>query len=143
MSNQEQVKKPPQIKGDVYIYSTLSNDHVYANYIAPVSKREQKLTREKIANKNGVFIKGGANVRRIADSSIVTPRGVATKVTETEYGYLCKCAGFISHWQAGYISIDGKKHEAKDVAKDMKSKDKSAQKTKEDFKKAPKVGEDK
>ena len=141
MSNKKQL---PEIKGDVYIFSTLTNDQVYANYKLPVGSRQQRLVAEKINSKNGIFIEGGANLRKIADRSIVTPKGVMTKVSQDEYKYLCRCAGFVDHFEGGYIAIEAKEHKATDVAKNMKAKDKSAQKTKGDFKdgEAPKVGKE-
>lgn len=98
----------------VYVYSTLTGDQLYK------------------AGDGTVRINGGANLasRRTLD----TPRGVATEITEEQLAALqSDSLSFSNHIQNGFLIVDYVKSDANDVAKNMESKDKSAQLTKKDL----------
>ena len=121
-------------KGDKYIYSTLSNDQIYASYHKRVGAREQAMKRA-----NGIFIAGQANV---TNKNFITPKGVVTKISAEEFEAIKKCQGFNDHLSAGYLSVEDKEFKPEDVAKSMKAKDESAPKAESDFEedKKPKTG---
>lgn len=117
------------------IVSKLSNDQNYTVYkqvpgglFVPVKK---------------VLIKGGANVAN--KLTLLAPNGgVLTQVSDADYELLQKCPIFKKHIAAGFVyvstsssELEGEK-EARKAEKNLKAKDKSAQLTPEDFKKAGK-----
>ena len=97
-----------------YIYSTLTGAQVY---------------RDKDGNK--VRIEGGANS---PSKHMMTPRGIATKVTDDQLKVLENCNLFKAHKQNGFIEVSAFEKNADKVAKDLKSNDKSAPDTEEKLK---------
>ena len=93
----------------MYVYSTLTASQVY----------------------DGVFVAGGANC---PNKYMLTPRGVATQVTDEQVAILRANALFKLHESNGYVSIDGRKIDADKKAKDMNHSDKSAPLTEETIK---------
>lgn len=104
-----------------YIYSTLTSDQEYRGYTA---------NKDVPAVKWSVTIKGGAN---IATKNLVTPKGTLTTVTDEEMALLETSASFKRHVERGFLTIEKKKAEVEEVAKNMKKKDQSAPKQAEDF----------
>lgn len=100
-----------------YVYSTLSNDNIYANYDNAGSNKDTPVLLRS------VLIKGGAG---IATKHLVTPLGIATKVTDDELEHLNSNEDFQRHVKNGYIKFDNKKVNADIAAKDMEKRDRSA-----------------
>lgn len=96
----------------MYIYSTISADVDYAT-----------------ASGN-IRIAGKANV---ANRNIITPRGVATKITDEQYAELKKNRVFALHSDNGFLTAEKSKADPEKVASDMQSRDKSAPDTTEDM----------
>lgn len=105
-----------------YIYSTLSTDMDYASYAQNASDTP---SIEKV-----IRINGGAN---IASKHFLTPKGVMTSVTDDELTLLEANPVFQIHKENGFILVEKKSTDADAVAKNMKSKDKSAPVTPEDY----------
>ena len=100
-----------------YIYSTLSNDQAYTTYKDTGGNKPSGIDQQKV-------IKGKANV--VDAKHLITPRGVANTVTDAELKLLNECPMFKRHKDAGYITVDQKKTEGDNAAKNMTAKDKSA-----------------
>lgn len=94
----------------IYIYSTLAAPQAYGTTIGMV----------KIA--------GGAN---ITSKHMITPRGVATEVTDVELEALRAHDVFAAHLKNGFLHIDVKEVKADKVAENMNAEDKGAQATAE------------
>lgn len=77
-----------------YVYSTLTADNIYAVY----EKGGGDLPRRKAQ----VLIKGGSN---IADRRLVTPRGVATEVSQADLDLLLANKSFLKHVERGFITF--------------------------------------
>ncbi|MDR0805951.1 MAG: hypothetical protein LBN41_04275 [Enterobacteriaceae bacterium] len=109
----------------LYIYSTLSNDQLYAT------------------QSGDVFIAGKVN---ITNKHFLTPRGVVTEVTPEQYAQLKKNHVFKLHMQNGYILVDQHKVDPEKAATDMNSRDESAPDTPESLaaegKDIPKTGKE-
>ncbi len=105
-----------------YVYSTLSCDQGYAIY-------DKGAEGMPILNRV-IFINGKAN---ITNKVLVTPRGVATEVSDDDLETLNKDYHFSEHVRLGFISFDSKKFDADEVSKDMTKQDKSAPKTKDEL----------
>ena len=65
---------------------------------------------------------------------MLTPKGVATLVTDEQLKTLEQIKAFQKHQEEGFITVDKSKHDPEKVAKDMTGKDKSAQLDDDDFK---------
>lgn len=117
------------------IVSKLSNDQNYTVY--------KQVPGGIFVAAGKVLIKGGANVAN--KLTLRAPNGgVITQVSDADFELLQKCPIFKKHVAAGFIfvsasnsEVEGEK-EAKKAEKNLKAKDKSAQLTPEDFKKAGK-----
>jgi len=109
---------------DLYVFSTLSNDQKYVSYETTSSGLQ--------VEKGFVEIVGGANV---ANKNVITPRGVATKVTAEQLEQLRKNHVFQQHEHNGFITISEGKADADEVAADMTGRDESAPLVDQDFKK--------
>lgn len=94
----------------VYVYSTLSNDQVYA------------------VEEGEIFIAGKANV---SNKHFLTPKGVVTPITEDQLEQLRKNIVFRKHSENGFLVISTSKVDPEDVARDMAGPDNSAQDTEE------------
>ena len=108
---------------DFYIFSTASQDNEYTSW----GENNNGIPTPR----GSVLIRGGANVtdRRI----LVTPRGVATKVTAEQYEMLKQNKSFQAHVKAGFITVGRVRKDGDDAAKNMTAKDRSAQLTQADF----------
>lgn len=93
---------------NVYIYSKLSNDNVYAPYA--------KGGADLPIRGEGVLIKGGAGV---ADKRIVTPQGVVTTITREELELLKSIPQFNEHVERGFLKIQDTKVEVEVALADM------------------------
>lgn len=110
-----------------YILSSLSNDVKYCFW--------SKVGPNVVVVKKEILIKGGANV---ADKkTLVTPNGVSTEVSDDDLAMLSKNPSFKRHLERGFLRIveTENKYKAKEEAEKMDKKDKSAQTTKETYKK--------
>lgn len=105
-----------------YVYSTLSCDQGYAIY-------DYSSDGTPVLNRV-IFINGKAN---ITNKVLVTPRGMATEVSDADLETLNNDCHFNEHVKLGFISFDSKKFDADEVAKDLTKQDKSAPKTKDDL----------
>lgn len=107
-----------------YVYSTLSNDNIYADYDNSGSNKDTPTVVRQI------LIKGGAG---IATKHLVTPLGIVTKVEDHELEALLKNEGFKQHMENGFIKVDKKKVHVEVVVADMQTRDKSAPYVPEDI----------
>lgn len=105
-----------------YVYSTLSAGVNYANY--------QKLYDINVKTHH-VAIAGGANV---ANKHFVTPQGVVTEVSDSDMDFLLQHPTFKFHVEKGFITHNKKEIRVEKAIENMESKDKSAPKSKADFK---------
>ena len=105
-----------------YVFSTLSSDMDYTNHVDGGADLPIELPP--------VRIKGGAGV---ADSRIVTPRGVVTEVTDEQLEYLKANAVFRVHMANGFITVETKKADPEKVAANMTGRDASAPMVPEDL----------
>ena len=107
-----------------YIFSTLANDNLYAGYVkggADLPRLERQ-----------VLIKGGAGVAG-RDQRMITPRGVVTEVTDSEYEFLKTNVVFKRHQDTGFIKIEDRAADPEQVAADMTGRDNSAPLVDADF----------
>lgn len=119
-----------------YIYSTLSNDQQFTVWNTDEDGKRLPIIQRQI------LINGKANIAN--KKTLITPKGIITKVTEEELGQLQRVSAFCSHVKDGFISIEHDKKEVEEVVKNMKGKDKSAQPTAADYeKKGHKVAKNK
>jgi hypothetical protein len=107
-----------------YVYSTLSNDNIYASYDNSGTNKDTPVLQRSI------LIKGGAG---IATKHLLTPLGIVTKVTDDELEHLQKNEDFQLHIKNGFIKFDKKKVDPEVAAADMASRDKSAPYVPEDI----------
>lgn len=106
-----------------YVYSTLTCDNEYTSWVDAGSR--------KIVQKS-VLIKGGNGV--VDKSTLITPVGVVTEVSEAELEFLKTIPAFQEHEKNGFITFEvGKRQEPEKMAAKMKRHDKSAPKTESDF----------
>ena len=96
----------------MYIYSTISADVDYTT------------------DAGVIRIAGKANV---ANSNIITPRGMASKVTDEQYAALKKNHVFQMHAENGFLTAEIHKEDPEKVAANMQGRDKSAPDTTEDM----------
>lgn len=99
----------------LYVYSTLSCDQNYTNHDTGGADLPVPLPP--------VFIKGGAGV---ANDRLITPRGVATEITEEQAEYLRANPMFQLHEKNGYVQISADNADPEKVAADMNRNDGSA-----------------
>lgn len=112
--------------GRVYIYSTLTSDVDYAIYTQTEDKDFSHISRR-------IRVHGGANV---ATKQLITPRGKVTEVSEEDFELLQKDYVFNLHVKNGFITHDSRKKDVDETVekRGMVKKDRSAPKTKDDFK---------
>ena len=106
-----------------YVFSTLTANQKYPTWVK-VSGRDLPVMQ------GYVLIRGGAN---LPPKTLVTPRGVMTKITDEEYGRLRESPGFKQHLENGFLSVEDKPHDIDEVVADLKEKDTSAPMTPKDF----------
>lgn len=99
-----------------YVYSTMSADVAYTDWLPRTEGQHFDVPAKR------VLIKGGHGV---AGKHFITPRGVATQVTEEELALLEKNETFQRHMQAGFISVSDKKRNTEVVSADMTTFDRS------------------
>lgn len=99
----------------LYVYSTLATDMAYTNHETGGADIPVALPP--------VFIKGGAGV---ANDRFVTPRGVATEITEKEAEYLQANTVFQLHQKNGFVMIDSESTDPDKMAANMTGRDNSA-----------------
>lgn len=100
----------------IYIYSTLSNDQRY-----------------QLKDGRSVLVAGKANV---ANKQLITPKGMATAISEDEFNLLQENIVFKAHSNNGFVSASHDKQDAEAFAsRNLEASDKSAQDTPETAKK--------
>lgn len=99
----------------LYVYSTLASDMNYTNHAAGGGDMPIDLPP--------VFIKGGAGV---ANDRLITPRGVATEITEEDLAYLRQNEVFKLHEANGFVLVSDLYDDPDKVAADMAGRDPSA-----------------
>lgn len=110
-----------------YIVSSLSSDNRYAFY--------EKSSGNVLRVKKEILIKGGAHVAN--KKTLLAPNGAVTEVSAEDLELLKTNICFKNHLEKGFLKIveTSNKYKAEEVAEKMDSKDKSAQRTAEDYKK--------
>lgn len=99
----------------MFIFSTLASDVAYTNHVQGGGDIPIELPP--------VVVKGGAGV---ANDRLVTPRGIATQVTEEQLEYLRQNKIFQLHEENGFVMV-ARNHTDPDVAAaDMTGRDNSA-----------------
>lgn len=116
----------------VYIYSTMSQDVAYTFY------KEKKHLGDLHEVESKIFVKGGAGV---ITKNLVTPQGIATKITNEEYDRLKDHPVFKIHEENGFVVARQTKIGLSIISKDMEKRDRSSQLIHSDLKKEgmPKV----
>jgi len=112
-------------KGTHYVFSTLSCDQKYQNWV-----------KGEGVNVPGEFvmIKGGAGIAIDGgQASIWTPQGRMTEVSDDDMRILEANEGFKLHKKNGHIIVQAKKADPEKVASDMNRKDASAPVTAADY----------
>ncbi len=105
----------------IYIYCTLSNDQRY-----------------QLKDGRSVLVAGKANV---ANKQLVTPKGMATSITEDEFNLLQENIVFNAHAKNGFVSASHDKQDAETFAeRHLEAADKSAQDTPATAKKRNQAG---
>lgn len=109
-----------------YVFSTATNATSYIQYKPDTDKTSgfSEVLRK-------VTIKGGHGV---ATKNLITPKGVATKVTEDELEFLLENEAFQRHMRAGFVSYDKNKADPEKKAANMAKRDGCAPLTPDDFK---------
>jgi hypothetical protein len=99
----------------LFVYSTLAADVLYQN-TAPGGADLPVVVEE-------VLVKGGAGV---ANSRLVTPRGVATEITEGQAEALRQNPVFALHEKNGHVMIESRRVDPDKAAADLTGRDVSA-----------------
>lgn len=108
-----------------YVFSTLSNDNVYANYAKAPNGGLSEVSEK-------IHIAGGANV---IGKHLITPHGVMTEVTENQMNILNNNFLFKQHMKSGHIVVRDTKVDPEKAVKDgMEKTDGSAPVTPESLK---------
>lgn len=112
-----------------YVYSTLTNSTTYVHY-KPTDPKQLSI-RDK-----SVTIRGGAN---LPTKTLVTPLGVATKVSDEDMEWLEKDYHFKEHVKQGFLIVDKRNVAPEKMAESMKKRDLSSPKipTDAEFKNNP------
>lgn len=105
-----------------FIYSTLTLSSEYVDWHLSPGKLPRPGKR--------VRIQGGANV---PDKTLITPRGVVTKVTDEDYEFLRENRVFKLQVANGNIRVEDREHKVEKVVRDMTPKDGSSPLVPEDF----------
>lgn len=108
----------------MYVYSTLTAGVDYATYKQLGDEKAPVVVEEVIS------IAGGTNV---ADKNLITPRGVATKVTPEQVEQLRQNQVFRLHEANGFVTISNKREDPENVAADLTTRDESAPLVDADF----------
>jgi hypothetical protein len=86
-----------------FVYSTATGANKYVEY-HPYNKNEASARIKRVI----ATIAGGANLAPVA-GNLVTPRGVATQVTDEQLKALMNCEAFKRHMEAGFMHVDDSK----------------------------------
>lgn len=108
-----------------YVYSTLAADNVYAAHESGGGDMPVPIP--------GVLIRGGTGVMAGGQGALVTPRGVATRVTESELERLAGDLTFKLHEANGFLEISDAEAPAEVVAANMRQDDAGSQLEPGDF----------
>jgi hypothetical protein len=108
-----------------YVYSTLTNDNIYAGYKTIEGANEVRHTVE-----HTVFINGGHG---LINKNFITPQGVVTEVSDADLEFLKGNDAFKFHYEGGFLTYDESKVEPEKVAADLEGRDGSAQLTPADY----------
>lgn len=109
-----------------YVYSTATNATAYVEYKPDLDKNSGFA---EVGKK--VIIHGGHGV---ATKQFVTPKGVATKVSQEDLDFLLKNKSFQNHMKAGFITYDKSKVDTEKRAANMTKADGASPLTPDDFK---------
>lgn len=112
-----------------YVFSTMSQDNNYNHYV----EGGEPGSKVKIGS---VLIKGGSNVMDYTDrkARFHTPLGVITEVSDEQLCFLKTNKVFLRQEKAGFLTVSKKEADMPKALKGMKLKDKSSQKSTEDYK---------
>lgn len=99
----------------LYVFSTLAADVAYTNHVQGGGDMPVPLAP--------VLIRGGAGV---ANDRLITPRGVATEVTEQQVEYLRANSVFQLHEKNRFVMVSEAYGDPDTVAADMAGRDHSA-----------------
>lgn len=99
----------------LHVFSTLASDVDYTNHVKGGADLPVALPP--------VRVKGGAGV---ANDRLVTPRGVATTLTEEEVAYLRNNEVFKLHEKNGFVQVSETNADPDIAAADMTGRDNSA-----------------
>lgn len=108
-----------------YVYSTLAADNVYAAHEQGGGDMPVPIP--------GVLIRGGTGVMAGGQGALITPRGVATRVTEEELGRLLADPTFKLHEANGFLDVSDAEAPAEAVAANMRQDDAGRQLETGDF----------
>jgi len=109
-----------------YVYSTATNHIAYVEY---ETDNDKNSGFAKVAKK--VIVTGGHG---LATKQLVTPKGVATKVSDDDLEFLLKNKSFQRHVKAGYMTYDKNKSDPEKKAASMAQADGCSPLTPNDFK---------
>ena len=113
-----------------YVYSTATNSGTYVEYENNASNELAIPKKWPDGTSMKVTIKGGHG---LADKHFVTPKGVVTKVTDSEMEMLLRNPAFKRHMDRGFMTYDKKNIEPWKKAANMAQKDGSAPLTPADY----------
>jgi hypothetical protein len=113
-----------------YVYSTATCPIDYVVYRKNTSNDLGVIEKHPNGKPMRVSIKGGHG---LANKNIVTPRGVATQVSDEDMQLLLDDKLFQRHMKAGFMSYDKKNVDPEKKAASMEDKDGSAPLTPQDF----------
>jgi hypothetical protein len=120
-----------------YVVSTLTSDQAYTLFFKKDDDGKSIPRADKV-----VIVKGGHGV---ANKNIITPKGVATAITEEQAKLLEENAAFKRHEKRGFVRILKKNPgDTEKASSDLSQRDGSAPLVEGDFAggKAPKTGDD-
>ena len=106
-----------------YVFSTLTANQKYPTW-------EKIRGRDLPVMRGYVLIHGGAN---LPPKTLVTPKGVMTRITDEQYAQVRESPGFKQHLENGFLSVEDKPHDIDEVVSNLKEKDTSAPMTPKDF----------
>ena len=108
------------------VFSTLTRPNEYVTY-------KEGTAREISQVAHRVTIKGGAN--NVDKRNLLTPRGVATTISDEDLEHLMQNQVFQLHMKNGFITVDAAKdpRDADEVATVMEGRDDSAPEVPQDF----------
>ena len=106
----------------VHIYSTLTAAQNYNIWVRTGNDLHTKM--------KAIHINGGHG---IPNKHLLTPRGVATTISDEDYEHLLTNPTFTAHVRNGYIQVEKKAVDSEKAAANLKDGDESAQLKPQDF----------